>query len=82
MQRQNILVNMTVQFQNPVQPPQWNAPVLLTQAALVVDSNGNSVYQPAFSQMPAAPTDITDEILVQLQAALEAIGLKVERAQV
>ena len=82
MQRQNILVNLTVQFPNPVQQPQWGAPVLLTQVGLVVDDKGTPLYQPAFSQMPAAPTDITEEILVELQTALEAIGLKVERVQV
>lgn len=82
MQRQNILVSLTVQFANPVQPPQWGAPVLLTQVGLVVDDKGNAVYQPAYSQMPAAPSDITDELLAQLQVQLAAVGLTVARLPV
>lgn len=82
MQRQNILVNLTIQFNNPVQPLQWGAPVLLTQVGLVVDANGNSVYQPAYSQMPAAPDDITDEMLAQLQTQLASVGLTVARLPV
>lgn len=79
MRRENILVNLTVQFANPVQPPQWGAPVLLTQVGLVVDVNGNALYQPAYSQMPAAASDITDEMLAEMQKQLVAVGLTVTR---
>lgn len=79
MQRQNFLVHMTIQFPNPVQPPQWGAPVTLTQVGLVVDEKGSPLYQPAYSQMPAAASDITDELLAQLQTQLAAVGLAVTR---
>lgn len=79
MQRQTIIISLTVQFQNPVQPPQWDAPVMLTQASLVVDAGGQPVYPPAFSQVPAASSDITDDMLAHLQVQLAAVGLTVAR---
>ena len=79
MRRQNIVVNLTIQFNNPVQPPQWGAPVLLTQAALVVDAEGNALYQPAYHSQPAAAEDITDELFAVLQQQLAAVGLAVSR---
>lgn len=79
MRRQNVLMNLTIQFNNPVQPPQWGAPVLITQATLVVDAQGNALYQPAYHSQPAAAEDITDELLVALQEQLAAVGLSVAR---
>lgn len=79
MNRQNILISMTVQFPNPLHAPQWGAPVLLTQAAIVVDAEGKSLYQPAFTPMPAAASDITDELLAQLSAQMAVLGLQVGR---
>lgn len=79
MRRQNIVVNLTIQFNNPVQPPQWGAPVLLTQVALVVDAEGNALYQPAYHSQPAAAEDITDELFAALQQQLAAVGLAVSR---
>lgn len=79
MRRQNIVVNLTIQFNNPVQPPQWGAPVLLTQVALVVDEGGNALYQPAYHSQPAAAENITDELFAALQQQLAAVGLAVSR---
>ena len=79
MRRQNIVINLTIQFDNAVQPPQWAAPVLLTQVALVVDAQGNALYQPAYHAQPAAADDITDELLAALQQQLAAVGLAVSR---
>lgn len=79
MQRYTIPVNLTVQFPNEVQPPQWDAPVLIMQASVVTDINGQAVYQPAFTQVPAAESDITDEMLARLQHQLAAVGLTVTR---
>ena len=79
MRRQNIVVNLTIQFNNPVQPPQWGAPVLLTQVALVVDAEGNALYQPAYHSQPAAAEDITDDLFAALQQQMAAVGLAVSR---
>lgn len=79
MRRQNVLMNLTIQFNNPVQPPQWGAPVLITQATLVLDAQGSALYQPAYHSQPAAAEDITDELLVALQEQLAAVGLAVSR---
>lgn len=79
MRRQNIIVQLAIQFPNPVQPPQWGAPVLLTQVALVVDAQGAAMYQPAYHSQPAAAEDITDELLVAMQEQLAAVGLAVSR---
>jgi hypothetical protein len=81
MIRQNILVSLTVQFNNPVQPPQWSAPVCITQASVVIGPDGKSVYPPAYSQVPAAESDISDELLEKLQEQMKAVGLTVARIQ-
>lgn len=81
MQRQNIMISLNIQFPNPIQPPQWEAPVLITQASVVVGEDGNAVYQPAFTQVPAAKSDITDDVLAQMQVLMAALGLSVSRLE-
>lgn len=79
MKRNSYLVNATVQFENPIQPPQWGAPVFLTSVSVVTNTEGASVYQPAYTQQPATADDITDEVLAALQNRMAALGLVVER---
>lgn len=47
MTRQSFIVNATVQFDNPIQSAQYGAPVLLTSASIVTNSEGIAMYQPA-----------------------------------
>ena len=79
MPRQTIIANLTIQFDNPIQPPQWGAPVLITHIGVVVDEAGNALYQPAYQPMPAVAEDITDEVLTALKKQLAAVGLSVAR---
>lgn len=81
MQRNTFLVNATIQFENPVQPPQWGAHVLLTSVAVVTNADGVQVYQPTYSQQPATPSDVTDELLAALQSRMAVLGLKVSRIE-
>lgn len=79
MPRQSIISNLTVQFPNNIQPPQWGAPVLITQICVITDANGNALYQPSYQAMPASAEDISDEMLAALQQQLAAVGLTVAR---
>lgn len=74
-------VQIIVQLDNAVQPPQWNAPVLLGGANVVTDQAGSAIYQPAFTQRPMAASDVTDEMLVALSAKLAELGLQVSRIE-
>lgn len=77
-----MLMNLIVQFDNPIQPPQWGAPVLATNATMIADAEGRSVYQPQVSNSVLLAADITDELLAALQAKFAELGLTISRAQV
>lgn len=79
MKRNSYLINATIQFENPVQPPQWGAHVVLTSASVVTSDEGAQIYQPSYTQQPATPEDITDEMLAALQNRLSVLGLAVSR---
>ena len=80
MTRQSFIVNATIQFDNPIQSAQYGAPVLLTSASIVTNSDGIAMYQPAYTTVPASSEDITDEMLEAIQTKFAAIGLTVNRA--
>ena len=82
MPRQTLISTLTFQFPNPVQPPQWGAPVIVTHIGIVTDEAGAAIYQPSFQQMPAVAEDITDEVLAALQQACAAVGLVIDRKPV
>lgn len=81
MQRNVYLVNATIQFENPLQPPQWGAPVFLSSVSVVTNEDGTQVYQPSYIQQPATPADITEEVLKAMQARLAVLGLTLTRTQ-
>lgn len=81
MQRHTIPVSLTVQFPNEVQPPQWDAPVLMMHASVVTNAAGQVAYPPAFTQVPAAESDITEEVLAVLSRQFSAIGLTLTRVK-
>ncbi len=81
MQRNVYLVNATIQFENPIQPPQWGAPVFLSSVSVVTNDDGTQVYQPSYIQQPATPADITEEVLKALQARFAVLGLTLTRTQ-
>lgn len=80
-QRIHTAVSLTVQFDNPYQPPQWGMPVLMTQVVTVKDVNGTDLYTPSHQMLPAVAADVTDEMLAALQTKLASIGLAVSRVE-
>lgn len=79
MQRQTFITALTVQFDNPVTALQYGAPALLTSVSVVLGVDEKPVYSPAYTVVPAAATDITEEMLAVLSAKLATLGLKVSR---
>ena len=79
MPRQTLVSTLAFQFPNPVQPPQWGAPVIVTHIGIVTDDTGAAIYQPSFQQMPAVAEDITDELLAALQRSCATLGLVIDR---
>ena len=79
MPRLNIPLSVTVQFDNPVQPPAYNAAAIMTQVTLATNEAGQAVAQPAHSQYPMVAEDVTDELLAALNAKLLTLGLEVAR---
>ena len=79
MPRLNIPLSVTVQFDNPVQPPAYNAAAIMTQVTLATNDAGQAIAQPAHSQYPMVAEDVTDELLAALNAKLLALGLEVAR---
>lgn len=79
MLSQSFVTRLIVQFINPVEQMQFNAPVMLRQVTVVTDDEGKAVYHPAYAEIPAAPSNITDDMLHHLQVQLAAIGLTVAR---
>lgn len=73
------LINLVIQCDNPLQQPQYGAPVLMTTATVITDAVGQPMYQPAFMNMPASEQDISDEVLNLLKEKLAVIGLSVDR---
>lgn len=81
MHHKTFITSLVIQFKNPVQPPQYGAPVLISHVGVVVDGNGMNMYQPAYSILPAAPSDISEELLEQIGIQLAAVGLVASRAE-
>lgn len=79
MKRAIVPINIVIQLDNPVQQPAYGAPVLMTAANMLVDEAGASVYQPAHTQMPAAPEDFGDDMLQAINHKLRPLGLRIER---
>ena len=79
MPRLNIPLSVTVQFDNPVQPPAYNAAAIMTQVTLATNDAGQAIAQPAHSQYPMVAEDVTDELLAALNAKLLTLGLEVAR---
>lgn len=79
MQRQTFVINLTIQMENPLQSIQFGAPILVTNAAIVTNAEGQPMSQATQWAQPAIPDDITDEILAALQAKFATIGLEVSR---
>lgn len=79
MLSQTLVTRLIVQFPNPVAQTQFGAPVLLMQVTIVTDEAGNALYHPAYAEIPAAPSNISDDMLHHLQVQLAAVGLTVSR---
>jgi hypothetical protein len=79
MPRLNIPLSVTVQFDNPVQPPAYNAAAIMTQVTLATNDAGQAVAQPAHSQYPMVAEDVTDDLLAAMNAKLLSLGLEVIR---
>lgn len=74
-----IPTQIIVQLPNDVQPPQWNAPVLMSLANVVVNESGTVIYQPAYSQRPMASDEFTAENLSAINAQLLKLGLQITK---
>ena len=79
MPRLNIPLSVTVQFDNPVQPPAYNAAAIMTQVSVATNDAGQAIAQPAHSQYPMVAEDVTDELLDAMNAKLLTLGLEVAR---
>ena len=79
MPRLNIPLSVSIQFDNPVQPPAYNAAAIMTQVTLATNDAGQAIAQPAHSQFPMVAEDVTDELLAAMNAKLLALGLEVSR---
>lgn len=79
LQRQIFLANMILQFDNPLYPPQFGAPALLTTASVITDENGVAQGQPQMHPQAAISTDITDVVFDSIQSKMNLLGLRIER---
>ena len=79
MPRLNIPLSVSIQFDNPVQPPAYNAAAIMTQVTLATNDAGQAIAQPAHSQYPMVAEDVTDELLDAMNAKLLTLGLEVAR---
>ena len=79
MPRLNIPLSVSIQFDNPVQPPAYAAVAIMTQVTLVTNDAGQAQTQPAHSQYPMVAEDVTDELLDAMNAKLLTLGLEVAR---
>lgn len=79
MQRISEVAQIMIQLENAYQPPQFGAPVLMTEINVVKDGENKPIYQPSFITKIAVPSDITDELVAVLNERLAAIGLTVAR---
>ena len=79
MPRLNIPLSVSIQFDNPVQPPAYGAAAIMTQVTLVTNDAGQAQTQPAHSQYPMVAEDVTDELLDAMNAKLLTLGLEVAR---
>ena len=79
MPRLNIPLSVSIQFDNPVQPPAYAAAAIMTQVTLVTNEAGQAQTQPAHSQYPMVAEDVTDDLLAALNAKLLTLGLEVAR---
>ena len=64
-----------IQLPNSIQPPHWEAPVLLAGAQVVTDVDGNPVYQPAHQQRPMADDEFGPEMLDAINGQLAKLGM-------
>lgn len=78
MDRQSHLVSVTAQLPNPAVAMSFGLPVFGTQVQIIT-ANGQQVGQAIHVQQPMIPADITDDVLVALNAQLASLGLRLER---
>lgn len=74
-------VSFVIQLDNQIQPPQWNAPVVITGANVVTNAAGALVYQPAFTQRPMSEEEFTPEYLQAINSQLNKLGLQMTRVE-
>ena len=74
-----IPTQFVVQLENTLQPPQWGVPALLCGVHVIVDDTGTTLYQPAYTQRPAAGADITDDYMQAINAQLAKVGLQLSK---
>ena len=71
--------SVSIQFDNPVQPPAYGAAAIMTSVSLATNEAGQALAQPAHSQYPMVAEDVTDDLLAALNAKLLTLGLEVSR---
>lgn len=81
MNRITNIVNITLQFTNPVQKNQIDADVVTTLVDVMLDENSNLVMQPHYYNQVTIPTDITEEVLEAIKIKFKQIGLDVKRIE-
>lgn len=72
--RHQITTALTIQFDNPIQPPQFNGAPLVSSMRVVM-RNGQPVFQQAGHVMePAIAEDITPELVAEINLKLARLG--------
>lgn len=79
LKRQLYLESLTLQFDQPLFPAQYGAPVLLTTASIITDEKGIAQGNPSKHRQTAIASDITDLVFESIKVRLNQLGLHVER---
>lgn len=76
-----IPTQIVIQLENQIQPPQWNAPVLIAGANVVTNDAGQAIYQPAYNQRPMSAEEFDADNLAAINARLNQLGLEIRKLE-
>lgn len=77
-----IPTQIVIQLENQIQPPQWQAPVLIAGVNVVTNDAGQALYQPAYSQRPMSSEEFDEGNLAAINAQLGQLGLEIRKVEV
>lgn len=80
--RVNVPIQVTIQLDNAIQPPQPGVLAVLQVATVVVDGNGQTIGQADYNQHRLHPADLSDELIAAMDARVAGLGLTIARRPV